>query len=122
MSLRILGSRAIPFVSKRNRRIFCSVAASSAPKEPLPPASSESDASSTKQGWNFLKFALLGTLTGATAAAGYATYGSILLLTFLVLLAILVSAVMWMVRGYHWVRFYDWEMKKLLFLNSGLAF
>ncbi|KAF7815911.1 mitochondrial import inner membrane translocase subunit TIM50 [Senna tora] len=74
MSLRILGSRVLPFVSKSNRRFLCSVAASSAPKDAIPPAAPESDASSTKQGWNFLKFAILGTFTGATAAAGYTTY------------------------------------------------
>ncbi|XP_028768213.1 mitochondrial import inner membrane translocase subunit TIM50 [Neltuma alba] len=74
MSLRVLGSRAIPFLSKRNGRLLCSVAASSAPKEPLSSASPESDVSSKKQGWSFLKVALASTLTGATAAAGYATY------------------------------------------------
>ncbi|KAI4307882.1 hypothetical protein L6164_031011 [Bauhinia variegata] len=86
MASTILRSRAISLLSRRNQRLLSSgVVSSGLPKDPL--ASSESTISSatdlnapvananeTKKGWTFLKFALVGALTGATAAAGYATY------------------------------------------------
>ncbi|KAI4306204.1 hypothetical protein L6164_029499 [Bauhinia variegata] len=86
MASTIFRSRAISLQSWRNRRLLSSnVVSGGPPKEPL--ASSEStissatdssaptaDANGTKKGWTFLKFAIVGALTGATAAAGYATY------------------------------------------------
>ncbi|KAF5727914.1 mitochondrial import inner membrane translocase subunit TIM50-like isoform X1 [Tripterygium wilfordii] len=74
-----------------NRRFLCSGVFSSPPKEsisssqtvlsdspppPLAPEVSPSAASSSKWGkaWTILKTGIITTLTGATAAAGYATY------------------------------------------------
>ncbi|XP_061345981.1 mitochondrial import inner membrane translocase subunit TIM50 [Gastrolobium bilobum] len=65
MSLGILRSRAISFASKR---FLCTNAASASAPLPSPPS-----ASSTNR-WNFLKYAVVGALTGATAYTGYASY------------------------------------------------
>ncbi|KAL5126257.1 Mitochondrial import inner membrane translocase subunit TIM50 [Glycine soja] len=63
MSLGILRSRAISLASKR----FLCTNAASAPLPPPPSAASPSR-------WNFLKYAVVGALTGGTAFAGYASY------------------------------------------------
>lgn len=103
MSSGILRSRIVSLVSKRHRRLLSSDAVSGAPKEPLAPsfdtptatatasASSntttnattasnaspsafEANATSSNKGLRFLKYGIIGTLTGATAYAGYASY------------------------------------------------
>ncbi|RZC27417.1 Mitochondrial import inner membrane translocase subunit TIM50 isoform B [Glycine soja] len=65
MSLGILRSRAISLASKR---FLCTNAASASP--PLPPPPSAASPSR----WSFLKYALVGALTGGTVFAGYASY------------------------------------------------
>ncbi|PON33379.1 FCP1 domain containing protein [Parasponia andersonii] len=86
MSSIILRSRLINLLSKRNRRLFSSDLASNPPKEPLiaaearasdqpppPPATPDSSTSGGKS-WSFLKYSLVGALTGATVATGYVSY------------------------------------------------
>ncbi|KAF3453322.1 hypothetical protein FNV43_RR03762 [Rhamnella rubrinervis] len=87
MSSIVLRSRLISMLSKHNRRLLSSNLSSNPPKEPLygaqtlvsdqppPPTSPESNASSSKP-WNFLKYTLIGSLAGATAATGYVSYGT----------------------------------------------
>lgn len=70
MSLRILRSRAFSVAS--SKRFLCTNAAS-APQPSPPSAASPSR-------WNFLKYAVVGAITGTTALAGYASYGSFLIL------------------------------------------
>lgn len=70
MSLRILRSRAISVAS--SKRFLCTNAAS-APQPSPPSAASPSR-------WNFLKYAVVGAIAGTTALAGYASYGSFLIL------------------------------------------
>ncbi|RDX71418.1 Mitochondrial import inner membrane translocase subunit TIM50, partial [Mucuna pruriens] len=65
MSLGILRSRAISLASKR----FLCTNAASAPLPPPPPPSA-----ATPSRWNFLKYAIVGALTGGTGLAGYASY------------------------------------------------
>ncbi|KAB1215118.1 Mitochondrial import inner membrane translocase subunit TIM50 [Morella rubra] len=89
--------------SKRFRRLLSSNVVSGVPKEPLAPSAATATApasapppppnnataatsttplpsatdgnpTSSNKGWRFLKYSLFGALTGATAAAGYATY------------------------------------------------
>ncbi|XP_014502809.1 mitochondrial import inner membrane translocase subunit TIM50 [Vigna radiata var. radiata] len=73
MSLGILRSRAVSSVSKR---FLCTNTASA----PLPPPPSPNAASAplppppSPRRWNFLKYAIVGALTGATGFAGYASY------------------------------------------------
>lgn len=99
----ILRSRLASSLSKRYIRFLSSDVVSGAPKEPLAPSSAsvaaatstasssagnggESagagavadqapvESSSNSKGWRFLKYGLIGALTGATATAGYASY------------------------------------------------
>ncbi|KAJ7960919.1 Mitochondrial import inner membrane translocase subunit TIM50 [Quillaja saponaria] len=85
MSSTILRSRVVSFISNCNRRSLCSNVVTNPPKEPLaaadtsvspptPPVAPIAEANSTKKGWSFFKYTLVGALTGATAASGYATY------------------------------------------------
>lgn len=91
MSSIILRSRLISLLAKHNQRLLSSNLASNPPKEPLiaaqtlvsdqpsPPSTPDSNVSSSKA-WKFLKYTLVGALTGATAVTGYVSYGSYLLL------------------------------------------
>ncbi|XP_062170235.1 mitochondrial import inner membrane translocase subunit TIM50 [Alnus glutinosa] len=101
MSSGILRSRIASVVSKHYRRLLSSDAGSGAPKEPLAPpiatstasasASSntttnataasnaspsavEANATSSNKGLRFLKYGIIGAVTGASAYAGYASY------------------------------------------------
>ena len=86
MSSVILRSRLINLLSKCNHRLLSSNLASNPPKEPLitaealtsdqppPPLAPDSSTSSSKS-WSFLKYSLVGALTGATTATGYVSYG-----------------------------------------------
>lgn len=83
----ILRSRLLSSMPKRSRRLFSSDLASNPPKEPViaaqtlvsnqaPAATSpESNATSSKS-LNFLKYTLVGALTGAAAATIYASNGT----------------------------------------------
>lgn len=93
MSSILLRCRLVSRVLKRNRRLFSSDVASTPPKEPLigaqslvsdltpppppppPPPSTEASNASSGKAWNFLKYSLIGAITGATATVGYASYG-----------------------------------------------
>nr|XP_023886967.1 mitochondrial import inner membrane translocase subunit TIM50 [Quercus suber] len=99
----ILRSRLASSLSKRYIRLLSSDVVSGAPKEPLAPSSASVaaatstasssagnggegagagavadqapvESSSNSKGWRFLKYGLIGALTGATATAGYASY------------------------------------------------
>ncbi|OIW04258.1 hypothetical protein TanjilG_00818 [Lupinus angustifolius] len=72
MSSAILRSRLISLSSKRNPRFLSSSSTSPPPPPPPPPASDLSAASPRR--WSFLKYALLASITGATAYTGYASY------------------------------------------------
>lgn len=101
----ILRSRLASSLSKRYIRFLSSDVVSGAPKEPLAPSSAsvasatstasssagnggESagagavadqapvESSSNSKGWRFLKYGLIGALTGGTTTAVYASYGS----------------------------------------------
>ncbi|KAG2678233.1 hypothetical protein I3843_12G136000 [Carya illinoinensis] len=95
MSFPILRSRLASSLTKHHRRPLSSDVLSGAPKEPLasstasaaavtpPPPNTTTDAplgpsdaniSSSNKGWRFLKYGLIGALTGATATAGYVSY------------------------------------------------
>ncbi|KAI5334294.1 hypothetical protein L3X38_024427 [Prunus dulcis] len=92
MSSILLRCRLVSRVLKRNRRLFSSDVASTPPKEPLigaqslvsdltpppppppPPPSTEASNASSGKSWNFLKYSLIGAITGATATVGYASY------------------------------------------------
>ncbi|CAB4278196.1 unnamed protein product [Prunus armeniaca] len=92
MSSILLRSRLVSRLLKRNRRLFSSDVASTPPKEPLigaqalvsdlspppppppPPPSTEASNASSGKAWNFLKYSLIGAITGATATVGYASY------------------------------------------------
>ena len=108
----ILRSRLASSLSKRYIRFLSSDVVSGAPKEPLAPSSAsvasatstasssagnggESagagavadqtpvESSSNSKGWRFLKYGLIGALTGGTATACYASYGSFFFFFFL---------------------------------------
>lgn len=99
----ILRSRLASSLSKRYIRLLSSDVVSGDPKEPLAPSSASVaaatstasssagngsegagagavadqapvESSSNSKGWRFLKYGLIGALTGATATAGYASY------------------------------------------------
>lgn len=99
----ILRSRLASSLSKRYIRFLSSDVVSGAPKEPLAPSSASVaaatstasssagnggegagagvvadqapvESSSNSKGWRFLKYGLIGALTGGTATAGYASY------------------------------------------------
>lgn len=99
----ILRSRLASSLSKQYIRLLSSDVVSGAPKEPLAPSSASVaaatstasssagnggegagagavadqapvESSSNSKGWRFLKYGLIGALTGATATAGYASY------------------------------------------------
>ncbi|EXB36079.1 Mitochondrial import inner membrane translocase subunit TIM50 [Morus notabilis] len=86
MSSVMLRPRLITLLSKHNRRVLSSGVASNAPKEPLiaaealaadqppPPAADPNSTASVRKSWSFLKYAIAGALTGATAATGYLSY------------------------------------------------
>ncbi|KAK9939803.1 hypothetical protein M0R45_016489 [Rubus argutus] len=91
MSSILLRSRLVSLVSKRSRRLLSSDVASNPPKEPLiaaetivsnrtppppppPPPSAPASSASARKPWNFLKYSLIGALTGATASVAYVSY------------------------------------------------
>ncbi|KAF8409720.1 hypothetical protein HHK36_005799 [Tetracentron sinense] len=82
-----IGRSRLLFYSLKNNRPFCSNVSANPPKEHIfasasllndqpPPSTSTSTPPNAieKNSWSFLKFGLLGALTGAAATAGYATY------------------------------------------------
>lgn len=87
MSPLIFRSRFISLLKNRHGRLMSSDLASSASKDPInasqklvpdqiPPDAQATTSSSTSKPLSFLKYSLIGALTGATAAAGYASYGT----------------------------------------------
>lgn len=84
---RVVASRLLRSLSKKsiNIRRFCSEASANPSKEPIiasqallndqSAARPPSDAAEKKKSWNFLKFGIVGALTGAAGTAAYATYG-----------------------------------------------
>ncbi|XP_022139636.1 mitochondrial import inner membrane translocase subunit TIM50 [Momordica charantia] len=85
MSPLIFRSRFISLLKNRHGRLMSSDLASSASKDPInasqklvpdqiPPDAQATTSSSTSKPLSFLKYSLIGALTGATAAAGYASY------------------------------------------------
>lgn len=103
-------SRGLGSFISQNSRLFCSRFSSSPTKSPLSPASvaaaDQSPANQTiisaadivdgqnppplpppappagKKSWNFLKFSIIGTLTGGVATAGYVSNGPLLIESF----------------------------------------
>ncbi|CAN6557689.1 unnamed protein product [Malus baccata var. baccata] len=90
MSSILLRSRSVSWLLKRNRRLLSSDVASTPSKEPLigaqslvsdltsppppPPQSTPATNASSSKSWNFLKYSLIGAITGATASVGYVSY------------------------------------------------
>ncbi|KAM1168497.1 hypothetical protein ACFX19_030927 [Malus domestica] len=92
MSSILLRSRSISRLLKANGRLLSSDVPSTPPKEPLvgtqslisdttsppppppPPPSAPAPNASSSKSWNFLKYSLIGAITGATAAVGYVSY------------------------------------------------
>ncbi|XP_058745021.1 mitochondrial import inner membrane translocase subunit TIM50 [Vicia villosa] len=68
MSLRILRSRFSSVASSSSKRFLSTNAAPTAPQPPPP------SATTSPNRWNFLKYAVIGALTGAAAVTGYASY------------------------------------------------
>ena len=90
MSPLIFRSRFFSLLKNRHGRLMSSDLASTPSKDALnasqklvsdqiPPdaqtTSATSSSSSSSKPWNFFKYSLIGALTGATAVAGYASYG-----------------------------------------------
>ncbi|XP_023534832.1 mitochondrial import inner membrane translocase subunit TIM50 [Cucurbita pepo subsp. pepo] len=91
MSPLIFRSRFVSLLKNRHGRLMSSDLASTPSKDAInasqklisdqippdvqgPTGSSSSSSSTTSKPWNFLKYSLIGALTGATAVAGYASY------------------------------------------------
>ncbi|XP_062017511.1 mitochondrial import inner membrane translocase subunit TIM50 [Rosa rugosa] len=89
MSSTLLRSRLASLASKRGRRLLSSDVASNPPKDPFvaaetlasnrtppppPPPSAAAASASTRKPWSFLKYSLIGALTGATASVAYVSY------------------------------------------------
>lgn len=85
---RVAVSRLLGSLSKKkgsiNTRPFCSNVSANPPKEPIISSQSllndqsavppPSESAEKKKSWNFLKFGIVGALTGAAGTAAYATY------------------------------------------------
>ena len=92
MSPLIFRSRFVSLLKNRHGRLMSSDLASTPSKDAINasqklisdqippdvqgPTGSSSSSSTTSKPWNFLKYSLIGALTGATAVAGYASYGT----------------------------------------------
>jgi import inner membrane translocase subunit TIM50 len=87
MASTVLRSRILSIVSrnnKPNRRFFCSnkepiISSQSTIPDQSAAAAEEAPAQAAgireNKAWNFFKYGIIGALTGATAFAGYASYG-----------------------------------------------
>lgn len=102
MASALIRSRILSKASRTNKpnsRFFCSNKESTISSQPiisdLTAAAGEAPAqavgSSENKAWSFFKYGIVGALTGATAFAGYASYGLFYYISMYINLPILIS-------------------------------